>query len=143
MADTLHRVVVAETARREAQRHWRVSCGMLAIVALGVPLGIGQAQVTTFGSTNTAGLFVALLMGLSGVVLGMRAMRRMKQRAAERILHAVQTRDDVYWTYEDGEMVGHDPRGPRVRLSLVARLALPDLPAASARMRSAGDLRRA
>lgn len=141
MADTLTRVVVEQTARREAQRHWRASCGMLAIVALGIPIGIGEAQASE--ATNTAGLLVAVLMMLSAAVLGMRAWRRMKQRAAERILQAVRTRDDVYWTYENGEMVGHDARGPRVRLSLVTKLALPELPMASARMRSAARLQRA
>src|SRR4051794_4337613 len=98
MADTLNRVVVEETARREARRHWRASCGMLAMVAVGVPVGIGQAQAISFGSTNTAGVFVALLMACSALVLGLRAMRRLKQRAAERILHAVATRKDIYWT---------------------------------------------
>ncbi|HEY4183046.1 MAG TPA: hypothetical protein VGM90_39760 [Kofleriaceae bacterium] len=143
MADTLHRVVVKETARREAQRHRRASAAMLAMVVIGIPVGIGQAQVNSFGSTNTAGLLVALLMVFSAAVLGMRAMRRMKQRAAERILYAVRHRNDVYWTYENNEMVGYDAGGPRVRLSLVAELALPVIPAASARMRSARDLQRA
>ncbi|CAN5869363.1 hypothetical protein BH11MYX2_BH11MYX2_19340 [soil metagenome] len=116
--------------------------GMLALIAMGIPVGIGQAQIH-FASTNTAGLFVAVLMVFSGGVLGLRAIRRMKQRAAERILDAVRTRDDVYWTYENDEMVGHDGRGPRVRLSLVAELVAPQLPVASARMRTVRGLQRA
>ncbi|HEY4059487.1 MAG TPA: hypothetical protein VGM39_22870 [Kofleriaceae bacterium] len=141
MADTLLRDVVEQTARRERQRHWRASCAMLSIVAVGIPIGIGQAQA--HASTNTAGALVAVLMLFSATVLWMRAMRRMKQRAAERILVAVRTREDVYWTYESGEMVGHDARGPRVRLSLTARLVMAELPVASARIRRARDLQQA